>query len=334
MLIQKMKNNSWTEEEVFAATRAYFRLLEAQQRAEPVNKSQIYRQLSKVHPTRSAKAFERKLQNISAVLYELRLPYYTGLKPCHNYQKLLKTTVLEHLDTQSLPTCEPHEILYSMLKEIKNSGALKVKKKGSGRYGLAIEEALGIAQNNDKSADFMGIELKTKSVVGLQTLFSRTPSSFGVFSSKSEMFEANCYFDPKKGRKALYTSFNHFGDSLGFKLSVFENEVQILREHRLMMVYSLKRLEDALLSKLNKTVFIELKKFSVKDQEYCEIGEVNYCEGLMATNFLRLVEAGNIYLDLTLSMDTNGTIRDHGFLWRIQSSAIENLYKKTQLLPL
>lgn len=329
-----MKNNSWTEEEVSAVTSAYFKLLEAQQRAEPVIKSQIYRQLSKDNPTRSAKAFERKMQNISAVLYELKLPYCTGLKPYHNYQKLLKTTVLEHLGTQPLPTCEPHEILHSMLKEIKNSGALKVKKKGSGRYGLAIEEALGIAQNNDKAADFMGIELKTKSVVGLQTLFSRTPSSFGVFSSKSEMFEANCYFDQNKRRKALYTSFNYFGDSLGFKLSVCEDEVQILRKHRLIMVYSLHRLEDALLSKHNETVFIGLKKISINDQEYCEIGEAKYCEGPMITNFLRLVEAGNIYLDLTLSMDANGRIRDHGFLWRIQSSAIENLYNKTQLLPL
>lgn len=283
-----------------------------------------------MNPDRSPKAYERKFQNISAILYENKLPYCIGLKPCKNYQKLLKTTVLDHVEKHSLSKSKPHEILYLLLKQIKQVGAIRVSRKGSGRYGLAIEEALGIPQNCYKTADFMGIELKTKSVVGLQTLFSRTPSSYGEFVSKLEMFEANCYFDQKKHRKALYTSFNCRGDGMGFRLHVIGNDVQVIRNKSLIMTFSKQRIEDALLSKHNQTAYIGLKRITQNNEEYCEIVDVKFCKEPTVNNFIKQIKQGNIHLDLTLSMDSRGALRDHGFLWRIQSSAIEQLYAKSE----
>ena len=81
-----MKNKPWSEKEITAAIGAYFQLMQAQQKGEPVNKASIYRQLSAAHPDRSEKSFEYKFQNISAVLYEQKLPYADGLRPTANYQ--------------------------------------------------------------------------------------------------------------------------------------------------------------------------------------------------------------------------------------------------------
>ena len=50
----------------------------------------------------------------------------------------------------------------------------------------------------------------------------------------------------------------------------------------------------------------------------------------LVNNFIKQIKQGNIHLDLTLSMDSRGALRDHGFLWRIQSSAIEQLYAKSE----
>lgn len=78
----------WTEAEIRATILAYFQLMAAQEAGESPVKVAIYRELSTQFPYRSPKAFERKFQNISATLYELRLPFCDGLKSSANYQRL------------------------------------------------------------------------------------------------------------------------------------------------------------------------------------------------------------------------------------------------------
>jgi len=63
-----MKNKPWSEKEIAVAIDAYFQLVEAQQKGEPVNKAKLYRQLSAAHPARSAKSFEYKFQSIREAL--------------------------------------------------------------------------------------------------------------------------------------------------------------------------------------------------------------------------------------------------------------------------
>jgi len=65
----------------------------------------------------------------------------------------------------------------------------------------------------------MGIELKTKHDKTLQTLFSRVPSRYLACKDKKELVEKYGYFDEKRKRRALYTSFNNSPDSLGFYLA-------------------------------------------------------------------------------------------------------------------
>jgi hypothetical protein len=173
-----MAATPWSEEEVRVAIRGYFKLQRAQENYEKVNKAALYRELSKAHPKRNTKSFERKFQNISAILYEEKLPYADGLKPNSNYQRLLKLLVLDHLNRIERPTLSPIEILIKKLKKLGALGFLPVHGKGSGRFGLALEKHLGIPQNSSKDADFMGIELKTKHDNSLQTLFSRTPTKY------------------------------------------------------------------------------------------------------------------------------------------------------------
>jgi len=136
-------NVDWSEAEAKATIREYFSLLRAEQNGEATNKAALYRKLSKRYPQRTAKAFELKFQNISAILYELHLPYCSGLKPASNYQRLLKLLVLDHLDRSPLPPVEPHEILFKKLREVRARGPIPVSGKSTGRFGLAVERALG-----------------------------------------------------------------------------------------------------------------------------------------------------------------------------------------------
>jgi len=115
-----------------------------------------------------------------------------------------------------------------------------VKKAGTGRYGLAVEDALGIRANSSKSPDFMGIELKTKSDRTMQTLFSRTPSRYTGVVNKAELFEQYSYSDKDK-RRRLSTSFGSAGDQRGFSLHA-----------------AAQRIEEALLSKHSQSVYLQI----------------------------------------------------------------------------
>ncbi len=324
----------WNEEEVRGAVSEYFGLLKSERDGRELNKADIYRRLSKKFPSRTPKAFELKFQNISAVLYEQQLPYCAGLKPLPNYQRLLRLIVLDHLHRSPLPAVEPEQILSEKLLELSRRREIKVNGKGSGRFGLAIEEALGIPQNSSKGADFMGIELKTKSDSSLQTLFSRTPTRYVEDANKKEMFARHSYEDEKRDRKALYTSFNTSPDSLGFHLNVSGNQIQTVRNGTVVLEHDAENIEAALLSKHTHTAFLFLSRMKTDKGEACRIDRVRFCKWPSILRFLELTKAGKIFLDLTMSESKAGVVKDHGFLWRISGDSIGDLYLSTEELEL
>lgn len=317
----------WSEDEVRGAVEAYFKLLEVQQSGGAANKAAIYRELGEKF-SRSPKSFERKFQNISAILFEQHLPYCDGLKPFHNYQRLLKLMVLDHLDRSPIPPVEPHEILFSKLRGL---GPVKVSGKGSGRYGLAIENALGIAANSSKDADFMGIELKTKHGSTLQTLFSRVPTRYTKGGGKAQFFEQHASYDAKRKRRALYTSFSSKPDSFGFALGVDGHKLVVLRNGSSVLEYDAEQIEEALLSKHSQTAFIAVRPSRKGEKETIIVESVRYCKWPSILRFLRLVEAGEVNLDFTLS-EKGKSVKDHGFLWRIRSESLEQLYLHSEVV--
>ena len=317
----------WSEAEIKGAVDAYFKLLAAQRSGGSLNKSAIYRELGEKF-SRSPKSFERKFQNISAILFEQHLPYCDGLKPFHNYQRLLKLMVLDHLDRSPIPPVAPHEILFSKLRRL---GSVKVPGKGSGRYGLAIENALGIAANSSKDADFMGIELKTKHGSTLQTLFSRVPTRYIQGGNKVQFFEQHAFYDAKRNRRALYTSFSSTPDSFGFNLRVDGHKLVVRRNGSSVLEYDAEEIEEALLSKHSQTAFIAVRPSKKGGKETITVESVRYCKWPSILRFLRLVEAGEVNLDFTLSEKGN-RVKDHGFLWRIRSESLEQLYLHSEVV--
>ncbi len=326
--------SSWTEQEIKGAIHGYFELLDAQENGEPIVKAHIYKRLAEKYPARNAGAFERKFQNISAVLFEEKLPFADGLLPYGNYQNLLKLLVLDHVGRTKRANYSPRDILSQKIKSLHRRGAIPVKGIGSGRFGLAVEHALGIPPNSDKNADFMGIEIKTKTDNSLQTLFSRVPSRYIGCADKKELVEQHGYYDEKRSRQALYTSFSSKPDTLGFSLSVRNQEILISKNGTELLAYQSELLEAALLSKHSETAYIKLSLGkSDPNKVQCKIEQFLYGRWPSIIRFMRLISEGKVYLDFTLSINS-GKVRDHGFLWRIVPDAIEKLYLETEVINL
>lgn len=328
------RNEPWKGVEIQAAVVAYFELLNSQQERKPTNKAAIYRKLSAVHTARSAKSFEFKFQNISAVLYEEKLPYADGLRPMGNYQAALKTSVLNYLKRLKFKEQSPIDILVEKLRRLHERDFLPVYGKGSGRYGLSLERYLSIPQNSSKEADFMGIELKTKHGTTLQTLFSRVPSRYLACKDKNQLLEKFGYFDEKRKRQALYTSFNNEPDSLGFHLAAKKDKIVVNKKKTKILEYEDGVLGDALLLKHNETAYVSVATQRLKNGATgCRFDKLLYCKTPSLFRFMRMASDGNVYLDFTLS-ESSGRVKDHGFLWRVPQDSIGDLYKKTQLIDL
>ena len=292
----------WSDQEIGAAVTAYFVLLSAQAEGKPTNKAAIYRQLSAAHPARTAKAFEYKVQNISAVLYEGKLPYADGLRPKEKYQAALKPAVLNHLKQIDFEKQSPIGVLVGKLRRLRSRDYLPVHGKGAGRYGLSLEHYLSIPQNSSKEADFMGIELKTKYGKTLQTLFSRVPSRYLACKDKNQLLEKFGYYDDKRGRQALYTSFNNTVGSLGFHLVPKNNRIVINKRKVEILEYDDSVLEDAILSKHNETAYISVSINRRKNGDTrCRFDQLLHCTTPSLFRFMRMADDGNVYLDFTLS---------------------------------
>lgn len=330
---------SWSLEEIAGAVDGYFQLVSAQKEGAKLNKSALYRELAARFPARSAKAFEYKFQNISAVLYELKRPYADGLKPMGNYQAELKTYLLSYLKSgaeERDSAGDSADILLDKLKRLYQKGPVLSVAAGAGAVGLTLEKYLAIPQNSSKSPDFMGIELKAKALSSkgrpaqtLQTLFSLVPSHYEGCVDKRAFLSKYGYHDPAKSRFALYTSINSEGDSLGFVLRSHGRDVKVKFKSKNALHYAGDGLQEALLSKLQEAAFVSAKVETVKGRSYFHYNSVSYCKTPSFDKFLQVLDRGSIFFDLTLS-EKGGRVRDHGFLWRIRQAEIPQLFEQSR----
>ena len=58
-----------------------------------------------------------------------------------------------------------------------------------------------------------------------------------------------------------------------------------------------------------------------------------YCRWPSILKFVKLIDAGHVFLDFTLSVK-GGRVKDHGFLWRVKQDSLEMLYLKSESFSL
>ncbi len=81
------RGSEWTPNELRACVSAYRKLWDAERDGQRLNKSELRRQVLKTLTARSETAYERRMQNISAVMEELGMPYVKGYPPLRNIGK-------------------------------------------------------------------------------------------------------------------------------------------------------------------------------------------------------------------------------------------------------
>lgn len=86
---------AWSEAELASAVQAYVHMLRLDLSGQPYNKTEINRQLRNGPLARRTKnSVEFRMQNISAALYELKMPWITGYPPARNIGSAVKEKMI------------------------------------------------------------------------------------------------------------------------------------------------------------------------------------------------------------------------------------------------
>jgi hypothetical protein len=214
--------------------------------------------------------------------------------------------------------------LLEKFDEIKARGWIESLRAGDTGIGYTFESLLDIEENNDKRADFRGIEIKCKSIKegtayasGKINLFQQGPEWLGKQAAKDRIRVLGT-----KGKSGLYSCHSQLTtrpNNRGLFLAIQEPDKKIdLRKHQDPLGYWLfDTLEGRLSEKHARAVIVKasIKKTASKDQFHYE--ELLYCERPTIDRFVAMVRNHNIVFEFLMSEKTDGSIRNHGYPWRL-----------------
>jgi len=224
--------------------------------------------------------------------------------------------------------------LLKKLKEIKSSGWVKTHRTGNTGIGKTIEDLLGIKENNVPGPDAEKLELKSarKNAKSMLTLFTKSP----LPPKANAVILARFGYAAENGRKELHTTLNAISHNLlrgctGLKIKVDHSRIEIITENSEVLGYWDKdTLKKTFERKLPRLMYIKAESQGSGKNEEFWFNEAWLLQGFDFENFLKLLTAGVILVDIRIGQYPNGKPHDHGTGFRIQPNQLELCFSKRE----
>lgn len=228
--------------------------------------------------------------------------------------------------------------LLHRLRDISAMGFVPSLRKGDTGVGFTLESLLGISANASKKPDFKGIELKSgrrKSGSGHRsTLFSQVPSwEQSKSQSTKEILLRHGYRDNARGRLSLNCTLSASPNSQGLFLQVSSSGEYVEAMKFLpssapeaVVVWPLRALRERLSNKHRETFWVKAKSKIIRAKEHFHYIEVIHTQRPLVDNFAPLIDVGKIEVDFLMHIKSNGSARDHGYLFKISPSNLDLLF--------
>ncbi|TAA71930.1 MvaI/BcnI family restriction endonuclease [Planococcus salinarum] len=236
----------------------------------------------------------------------------------------------------------PLDELMELFENVSAQGFIENKKDGDTGIGFTFETLLGIKSNSSKTPDYKGIEIKCSrskkskekrtSPSGKQTLFSLIPN-WDTVSSRRGLIERYGVDDPLKNRTSIYCTIKILPNSYGWNLEIDEEShiIYVCNRGQRVVYYTMDDLRDALESKHRESVFITAEtRLNGNNKEEFHYDSLTHCREVLFSEYLALIRENLAGLDFAIHMK-DGKVRDHGFLWRMDSKKyLLRLFKYVQ----
>lgn len=210
----------------------------------------------------------------------------------------------------------------------------EAQRAGDTGIGYTFESLFGIKENNDKTADFRGIELKCKRLKdagtgasGKVNLFQQSPE-WASKSSALERLKAIGQLN-EEGRWACYSQVTMTPNNLNLYLldKSTSRQLDLQKDANLIGFWSHLTLEKRLLEKHSRAAFVLARIKTTKSGSKFSYEELIYCEQPSIERFLELVNKNQLVFEFTMSEKSGGKVRNHGYPWRlIREDLLDQLF--------
>jgi hypothetical protein len=219
--------------------------------------------------------------------------------------------------------------LLGKFDDIRNRGWIDALRSGHTGIGYTFETLVGIEENNDQIADFNGIEIKCQGMKegdvassGKINLFQKGPVWVDSHTARERIRLLG-----KIGANGLYachsqvtTSPNNIG--LLLEVLVANSQIDIRKNSAAVGYWSFDQLAKRLAEKHARAAFVKAKTRKTTSKTQFSYEELIYCERPSIKRFVDLVVNRNIVFEFLMSEKKNGSIRNHGYPWRLCRAAL------------
>jgi len=232
--------------------------------------------------------------------------------------------VVRPIDSEAFSADKNLSELLDKFDKVSRLGWVESLREGDTGIGYTFETLLGIRENNDKRADFKGIEIKCKGVKegvesasGKINLFQHGPIWLGTQSARDRIRVLG-----KAGADGLYTCHSQIKttpNNLGLSLDIVEadQKIDLLKHADALGYWTFDTLEERLREKHSRAVMIKARSRKKKSSSLFHYEELTYLERPSIERFVTLVGGRNIVFEFLMSEKPNGTVRNHGYPWRL-----------------
>ena len=244
------------------------------------------------------------------------------------------TFVIRSVDSDHFRTDAALEELLGKFDTIKNRGWVDSLRVGDTGIGYTFETLLGLKENNNQKADFKGIEIKCKgkketgpSTSSKINLFQQAPT-WMLQTTARELIRILGQVG-EDGRFSCYSQVTAKPNNLSLLLDILRShqKINLNKNSTAVGFWSFDQLEKRLLEKHSRAVFVKASVRNTKNKNQFFYEELVYCDQPSIDRFVNLAENNNIVFEFTMSEKSDGTIRNHGYPWRlVRSEFLDQLF--------
>lgn len=241
------------------------------------------------------------------------------------------THVIRPVDSEVFSPDGPLTELLERFDGIKERGWIDSLRTGDTGIGYTFETLLDIRENNDKKADFQGIEIKCKgtkeeggSRSSKQNLFQEGPT-WTVDATAKELIRI--LGKPRAdGRYACHSQVTPKPNNLGLLLDVLgaDGKIDLRKNADALGYWTFRQLETRLAEKHSRTAFVKASIRTTKSKTQFHYQELVYCANPSISRFVDLVEQRRIVFEFLMSEKPDGSIRNRGYPWRLIRSEFQD----------
>ena len=214
-------------------------------------------------------------------------------------------------------------------KQIKSEGFIEIKRKGDGKFGNTFEDLLGLEENNLKTPDIDGYEIKVQDIEtsSKQTLFHKDA---WVMKTSDFLENYGIPHSKKKGELSCNITVTRKVNGRGFYLDTDDNYLYVKNNETIISKYDWNTLTESFMTKFPNAIKVYGNVKKEKGKIYFHYNEAYYLTNSSKEKFKKLIEENVICIDFKLRTQYNKGLspRNRGTAFRINDKNLDKLFDK------